>query len=109
MTARHVAVDLLLWVGVGLELVSCIGMLAFASIYDRLHLASPAALGVVFIAAAVVVQKSFSLVGDKALLIAAFTLAGGPLVTHAFGRAARVLEHGEWRLQEHEAVEVEQR
>ena len=55
--------------------------------------------------AAVVVQKSFSLVGDKAILVAVFLLVVSPLLTHLTGRAARIAEHGDWR---HDDIEVEE-
>jgi monovalent cation/proton antiporter MnhG/PhaG subunit len=108
VSLKHWFTDVLLWIGVGLELFSCLGLVMMRSVYDRLHLASPATLGVVFIAAAVVVDKSFSLVGDKAILIAFLALVGAPLVTHALGRMARIVERGDWRLAPDEDVEVEE-
>ena len=109
MTVRQLVVDVLLWVGVLLELLSCLGMVVMRSVYDRLHFSGPAVLGLVLIAAAVVVQKSFSLVGDKALLIAAFMILAAPVVTHTIARAARVVQRGEWRLGEDEQFEVHER
>lgn len=109
MSLQHWFTDVLLWIGACLELLSCLGLLVMRNVYDRLHLGSPAILGVVFIAAAVVVDKSFSTVGDKAILIAFFALVGGPLITHALGRMARIVERGDWRLQPDEDVEVEER
>lgn len=108
MTARHVIVAVLLWAGVALELVACLGLIVMRSVYDRLHFSAPATLGVVLIAVAVVVEKSFSLIGNKALLIAVFALIGSPLVTHALGRAARLWERGDWRLGPDEHVHVEE-
>jgi monovalent cation/proton antiporter MnhG/PhaG subunit len=108
VSLQHWFTDVLLWIGVGLELLSCLGLVVMRSVYDRLHLASPAVLGVVFIAAAVVVDKSFSMVGNKAILIAAFALIGGPLITHALARMARIVERGDWRLGAEEEVEVEE-
>lgn len=108
MSLQHWFTDVLLWIGVGLELLSCLGLVVMRSVYDRLHVSSPAALGVVFIAAAVVVDKSFSMVGNKAILIAFFALIGAPLITHALGRMARTVERGDWRLAPDEDVEVEE-
>lgn len=104
MSIRQIIVDVLLWLGVGLVLISCLGVLVMRGVYERLHFASPAVLGALLIAAAVVVQKSFSLVGDKAILVAFFFLVGSPLLTHVTGRAARVAELGDWRGNE---IEVE--
>lgn len=105
MTVRQIAVDVLLWLGVAIVLVSCVGVLVVRDAYDRLHFTSPPVLGTLLIAAAVVVQKSFSLVGDKAILVAVFLLVVSPLLTHLTGRAARIAEHGDWR---HDGIEVEE-
>lgn len=108
MSLQHWFTDVLLWIGVALELISCLGLVVMRSVYDRLHLSSPAALGVVFIAAAVVVDKSFSMIGNKVILIAFFALVGAPLLTHALGRMARIVERGDWRVGAEEDVEVEE-
>lgn len=108
MTGREVAVDILLVLGVALVLISCLGTVSFRSAHDRLHYGSPSALGAVLIAAAVVVQESFSLVGDKAILIAVFLVAVTPVVTHAIGRAARTAELGGWTIQSGESIEIEE-
>lgn len=109
MTAREVAVEVFLWAGVALELICCLGLLVLEDALDRLHLSSPAALGVALISLAVLLQMSFSLIANKALLIAAFTIVGSPVLTHALGRAARVLLRGDWRIASGEAVEVRER
>ena len=100
MSIRQVMVDSLLWLGVTLVLISCLGVLVIPGVYERLHFSSPAVLGALLIAAAVAVQKSFSLVGDKALLVAVFFLVASPLVTHVTGRAARIAQLGDWRVNE---------
>ena len=109
MSAREVLVEVLLWAGVALELICCLGLLVLQDSLDRLHLSSPAALGVALISLAVLLQMGFSLIANKALLIAMFTIVGSPVVTHALGRAARVLMHGDWRTASGEAVEVRER
>ena len=105
MSVRHIAVEAFLWLGVALTLIGCLGVVLMKSVYDRLHFTSPTTLGAACIAIAVVVQKSFSLVGDKSILIAVLLIALSPLLTHATGRAARVVEHGDWRMGEEEAEE----
>ncbi len=109
MSARHVAAEVLVWIGVALILIACLGMIAVRSAYDRLHFSSPAILGVIFIAASVVVKESFSLIGNKSVLIAVLVLLGSPLITQASGRAARIRERGSWKLARDEEVEVEER
>ncbi len=108
MTARQVVVNVFLWLGVALVLVSCLGVLAYRSAYDRLHFTAPLNLGAICIAVAVVIHEDFSMVGDKALLIAAFLLGAAPLLSHATGRAARYTERGDWRIGSEEEIEVEE-
>ncbi len=100
--------NVFLWTGVAVVLLGCLGVLVFPGAHDRLHFAGPVTLGAICIAVAVVIQKSFSLVGDKAILIAVFMAAVGPVVVHATGRAARFAERGDWRLGPEEKVEVEE-
>lgn len=107
MTAREAVRDAFLWIGVALVLASCLGVLAFPSVYDRLHFSSPATLGAICIAIAVVFQEDFSLVGDKAILIAVFLLGASPLLAHATARASRRAERGDWRIGADEETEVE--
>lgn len=105
---RAALTDIFLALGVVCELIGCIGVLAMRGAYDRLHFSSPGMLGAMFIATAVVIKDSFSLVGDKAILIAVFVLLGSPILTHAVARAARIHEHGDWRIRPGEDVEVEE-
>lgn len=109
MSLRHLIVDILLWAGVALELMSCLGLVVMRSAYDRVHFSGPATLGLVLVALSVLVDKSFSLIGNKAILIAVMALLGSPLLTHAIGRATRILERGDWRLDGSEDIEVEER
>ena len=108
MIVRQIAVNFFLWLGVALVLISCIGVLAFSDAYDRLHFSSPATLGALCIAIAVVIHEDFSLIGNKAIAIAVFILIASPLLAHATGRAARAAERGSWRLEADERVEVEE-
>jgi multicomponent Na+:H+ antiporter subunit G len=92
---RNAIVVLLLVLGVGIELLSCIGMWLMKDVFDRLHFLSPAStLGPLFIAAAILVRESFSLPGNKAILVALLNIATGPVLTHATARAARVRQFG---------------
>lgn len=111
MTARHTVADVLLFSGVALILVACLGVTVMRSAYDRLHFTSPAVLGALLVAIAVVVQDSFSLIGDKALLIGILLVVASPLLTQATARVARIRQHGDWRLrpEEEDDLEVEDR
>lgn len=106
MTWQSMCADVLLAVGVAIELLSCLGLLVMDDVYDRLHYLGPAAvLGPVVIAAAVILEEALSTAGIKAILIAVVLVAGGPVVTHATGRAARIRQLGAWQAQPDEHIE----
>ena len=105
---RQVVTDVFLWLGVVLSMISCLGLLVARSVFDRLHFLAPITLGGVCIAVAVVVRHSFSLVGDGAILVAVQLVVFSPVLTHAAGRAARITQHGDWRIQPGEKIEIEE-
>ena len=109
MSARSVVATGLLVAGIGLQTIACLGLAVMRSSYDRLHYPALAAFGSLLVAVAVLVQESFSLIADKALLSALFLTITGPVLVHATARMARVREHGEWQIQAEEPVEVQQR
>ena len=109
MSFRHVVTEIFLWLGVALNLAAALGVLVMRNAYDRLHFPAVATLGALFIAIAVVVEKSFSLVGDESLLIGVFLVVVSPILTHATGRAIRIDQHGDWRAREQEQIEVEEK
>ncbi len=88
MSFGGVAASVLLWLGVGLELLCCIGVAVMRGVYSRLHFTAPAGLGATAIALAVLVRQGFSLIGDKALLVALVVLLAAPVISHATARAA---------------------
>lgn len=107
MTWQTVAADALLVIGVGIELMCCLGILVMRDVFDRLHYLGPATvLGPVFIAAAVVLEEALSTAGIKAILIAGVLLSTGPVLTHATARAARIRRYGAWEAQPGEDVEA---
>ena len=68
MSAGELSVRALLALGVGVELVCCVGVLAMRDAYDRLHFTGPAStLGPLAIAAAVILEESLWPAGLKAL------------------------------------------
>lgn len=107
-SVRQIVTDVFLGLGVALSVLSCLGVIVMRDVLDRLHFSAPLVLGAACIAIAVVVQDSFSLVGDKAILIAVFLIVASPLLTHATARAARVAEQGDWRIAADESIEVEE-
>jgi multicomponent Na+:H+ antiporter subunit G len=90
-----VAVAALLIVGVAIELLCCIGVLVMRGPYARLHYTAPAGVGALLIAIAVIVREGFSLIGNKALLLAVFVLVTGPVLSHVTARAARIRDFGD--------------
>ena len=78
MTARDLLVDVFLVLGIGCQLVCCLGVVVMRSALDRLHYAAAGTtLGPILVGAAVLIRESVS--------------AGG-LETIATARAAERLE-----------------
>jgi multicomponent Na+:H+ antiporter subunit G len=109
VSARDLIEYVLLALGVGIELLAALGVLAMSTTYERLHYVGAAPFGALLIALAVLVRDSFSLIADKSLLVALLLLATGPIMTHATARAARIREHGQWTVQDAERIDVEER
>jgi multicomponent Na+:H+ antiporter subunit G len=85
---RDAIASVLLVAGVAIELLACAGVVLMRNPLDRLHYVSAATAAVLCVAVAVVVNDSFSLIGNKALLLAAFLLVTGPVLTHVTARIA---------------------
>jgi len=89
MTVREHVEHVLLVLGVGAELVCCLGVLAARDVFARIHYAMAAtSVGPALIATAIVVHESVKAPGINALLVAAFLLVGSPVVATATARAA---------------------
>ena len=87
----------LLAAGVGIQLLSCLGLLVARTTFDRLHLVAPATvLGAPLVCAAVLVNESFSQGGIKAIIVAVVLVLANPVLVHVTARAARVRERGRW-------------
>jgi multicomponent Na+:H+ antiporter subunit G len=109
VSARDAIVYVLLALGVALEVLACLGLAAMKDVYDRLHYVAPSVLGAVLVAAAVWVREGPSIIGLKAMLLAAFLLAASPALAHGTARAARIGRSGDWRVQADDRIEVEDR
>jgi multisubunit Na+/H+ antiporter MnhG subunit len=105
VTLRDVVVAALLVLGVSLQLLACLGLVAIRDSFGRIHYLAPAGFGVILIAVAILVEESFSIIGDKALATAAVVLVSGPVLAHATARSARTRRLGSWK--ERDAGEVE--
>jgi multisubunit Na+/H+ antiporter MnhG subunit len=105
VTLKDVVVVALLAIGVGLQLLAALGLIAMRDTLARIHYLGPAGFGLLSIALAILVEESFSMVGDKALLSAAVVLLGGPVLAHVTARAVRVRRRGGWEIGDDEDVE----
>jgi monovalent cation/proton antiporter MnhG/PhaG subunit len=105
MVVKQIVIDVLLSIGVLVQLLSCIGVLFMPNLMDRLHFLSPAtSVGPWFVAAAIVIEEAFAHQGIFAVIVAGFLLLFGPVLTHATARAARIRQRGDWRVQPDESV-----
>jgi multisubunit Na+/H+ antiporter MnhG subunit len=105
---RIFVATVLLIAGCGIELLAVLGLCVMRDTYDRLHYVGLVAYGALFIAIAVVFRESFSLIGDKALLVAATLIVTGPVLVHTTMRSMMIRERGDWREGIEEAPEEEQ-
>jgi multicomponent Na+:H+ antiporter subunit G len=68
---------------------ACLGVLVMRGPLARLHYVSVSTLGALLVVAAVLVRDGVSLIGVKAVLVGAFLVATGPVLSHATARAVR--------------------
>ena len=73
--------------GVVVLAFACLGVIVMRGALARLHYVQVATLGAVLVVAAVLVRDGASLIGVKAVLVGAFLLATGPVLSHATARA----------------------
>lgn len=110
MSIGAIVVGTLLIIGLAAFLLTAIGLLVIKDVYERIHFTYPAAtIGIVCIVAAVVVEKSVSQAGIKAVLTGAFVFWANPALSHATARAARVRRLGDWKPSDKEKIEVVKR
>jgi multisubunit Na+/H+ antiporter MnhG subunit len=106
MTFRQVVVVVLLFAGVGVQVLCCLGLLLLRDAFDRLHCAGAVGFGGALICASIVVRDSFSLMGNKAAAIAVLLLFANPVLVHVTARMARIRAFGDWRVAPGEPVEA---
>lgn len=109
MSWRFVVATVLLVAGGLLELLSVLGLCALRDLYDRMHAVGLGGYGALLIAIAIVFKESFSLIGDKALLVGVVLVASGPVLVHTTMRSMLIRAHGDWRAVIDSAAEDEQR
>ena len=99
MNWRIAVATVLLIVGGAIELLAILGLCVMRDLYDRLHFVGLAGFGALLIAIAIVFRESFSLIGDKALLVGAILVITGPVLVQSTVRSFLISEHGDWREQ----------
>jgi multisubunit Na+/H+ antiporter MnhG subunit len=87
----------LLFAGVGLELLAVLGVAVMRNEFDRLHYVGLAGFGALLIGISILVRESFSLIGDKALAAGVLLVVIGPVLVHTTARSFRTRELGDWR------------
>ncbi len=97
MSVQHLFAAALLGLGGLLQCFAVLGLVAMRDVYDRLHYVGLAGYGGLLVGLSILVQKSFSLIGDKALATGLVLVLVGPVVVHTTARSFRVREHGDWR------------
>ena len=97
MSWRAVVAVALLIAGGLLELVAVLGLCVMRDVYDRLHYVGLAGFGALLIAVAIVVRESFSLIGDKALLVGVVLVLTGPIMVQTTARSLLIRDLGDWR------------
>jgi multisubunit Na+/H+ antiporter MnhG subunit len=84
---RDAIATALLIAGVAVELLACAGVVLMRDALDRLHYTGAGTLAASLLAAAVLVRESFSLIGDKAIVLALLVLVTAPVLTHFTAQA----------------------
>jgi multisubunit Na+/H+ antiporter MnhG subunit len=105
MSWRAIVAVILLAGGGMLELVAVLGLCVMRSVYDRLHYVGLAGFGALLIAISIVVRESFSLIGDKALLVGVILVVTGPILVQSTARSLLIRERGDYRAGIEEARE----
>ncbi len=86
-------VDVLLGLGVAAELVCVLGLVAGATVFDRLHYAAAGTtVGPVLVLAAVLGKEGLNNSGLDAIAAVGILFLAGPIATHAIARAARSVD-----------------
>jgi monovalent cation/proton antiporter MnhG/PhaG subunit len=89
-----VAVDVLLAIGVALELICCVGVVTMRTTFDRLHYAAAGTtVPAFFILAAVLVREHLSSGGLQAIAAVGLMFLLNPVLVIATARAARRIDY----------------
>lgn len=85
----------LLVAGGAAQVIACLGVARMRTALDRLHYTGASVVAVLGIALAILVDHGFSMIADKALVLAAFVLVSSPIAVQVLARAIRISGRGE--------------
>ena len=105
MSWRAIVAVTLLIAGGLLELLAVLGICAMRDAYDRLHYLGLVSFGAFLIGVSIVVRESFSLIGDKALLVGLVLVLAGLVLVHSTVWSLLIRELGDWRTRVRERAE----
>ena len=105
MSWKAVVAVVLLVAGGLLELIAVLGICVMRDAYDRLHYVGLAGFGALLMTVAVTVRESFSLIGNKALLVGVILVLTGPVLAQTTARSLLIRELGDWRKKARERSE----
>lgn len=105
MSWRAIVAVILLIAGGLLELIAVLGICVMRDAYDRLHYPGLAGYGAFLMCLAVLIRESFSLIGDKALLVGLILVLTGPVLVQTTMRSLLIRELGDWRIKARERRE----
>lgn len=87
--AEHGVMLALLWAGIGVVVLSCLGALTLRRVYNRLHYLTPAtSMGAPLIGLALAIQNGWGLTTAEDLFIVFLLALTGPVLEAGTGRVA---------------------
>lgn len=95
MSVHDVLAAALLVIGCAAQVIACLGVARMRTALDRLHYTGGSVLASVAIALAILADHGFSMITDKALLLAAFVLVSAPVSAQVLARAIRISDRGQ--------------
>ena len=97
--SRDIAAFIFLGLAVAVVLASSAGLLVMRDVYQKLHFVTPVAVvAPLLVGVAVLMESGYSLNSSLTWLALLFVVISAPFLSHATIRAARIREHGNWRL-----------
>lgn len=96
-TAREIATDVFLWIGVATAAFAACALPLSTEFFDRLHYMAPVAdVSAVCILIAIVLQEGWGQAAVKMIFICVVLILMNAVLAHVTARAARVRNFGHW-------------